>query len=150
MDLLWWIPDAPPLVEMPYLDFSEYARSNEWRTDGEEEQTQHHINRTIQIRSVKKYRRLSQVIGNEVVTLEYPVLRYLIRLRRHPSFYVIILVIPCILLSSLMSVVFWLPPESPAKMMLGRYTHFLCILYCASNGKSFLDRLCDNFLLKIL
>nr|CAH8873042.1 unnamed protein product [Trichobilharzia regenti] len=119
MDLLWWIPDAPPLVEMPYLDFSEYARSNEWRTDGEEEQTQHHINRTIQIRSVKKYRRLSQVIGNEVVTLEYPVLRYLIRLRRHPSFYVIILVIPCILLSSLMSVVFWLPPESPAKMMLG-------------------------------
>ncbi|CAH8635150.1 unnamed protein product [Heterobilharzia americana] len=119
MDILWWIPDSPPMVEMPYLDFSDYVPSNEWRTDGEKEREVHHINRTIQIRSVKKHRRRSQTVGNEVVTLEYPVLRYLIRLRRNPSFYVFMLVIPCVLLSSLTLVVFWLPPESPAKMMLG-------------------------------
>ncbi|CAH8658971.1 unnamed protein product [Heterobilharzia americana] len=54
MDILWWIPDSPPMVEMPYLDFSDYVP-----------------------------------------------------------------MIPCVLLSSLTLVVFWLPPESPAKMMLG-------------------------------
>ncbi|CAH8635162.1 unnamed protein product [Heterobilharzia americana] len=119
MDILWWIPDSPPMVEMPYLDFSDYVPSNEWRTDGEKEREVHHINRTIQIRSVKKHRRRSQTVGSEVITREYPVLRYLIRLRRNPSFYVFMLVIPCVLLSSLTLVVFWLPPESPAKMMLG-------------------------------
>ncbi|VDQ05947.1 unnamed protein product, partial [Trichobilharzia regenti] len=121
MDILWWIPDAPPMVEMPYLDFSDYVPSNEWRTDGEKERDVHHINRTIQIRSVKKHRRRSQTVGSEVITREYPVLRYLIRLRRNPSFYVFMLVIPCVLLSSLTLVVFWLPPESPAKMMLGEF-----------------------------
>ncbi|CAH8646170.1 unnamed protein product, partial [Schistosoma intercalatum] len=119
MDILWWIPDSPPIEEMPYLDFSDYVPSNEWRTDGEKEREVHHVNRTIQIRSVKKHRRRSQTVGNEVITREYPVLRYLIRLRRNPSFYVFMLVIPCVLLSSLTLVVFWLPPESPAKMMLG-------------------------------
>ncbi|KAH8868534.1 Neuronal acetylcholine receptor subunit alpha-7 [Schistosoma japonicum] len=119
MDILWWIPDSVPLVEMPYLDFSDYVPSNEWCTDGEKERDVHHINRTIQIRSVKKHRRRSQTVGNEVITREYPVLRYLVRLRRNPSFYVFMLVIPCVLLSSLTLVVFWLPPESPAKMMLG-------------------------------
>nr|CAX69424.1 Neuronal acetylcholine receptor subunit alpha-3 precursor [Schistosoma japonicum] len=119
MDILWWIPDSPPIEEMPYLDFSDYVPSNEWRTDGEKEREVHHVNRTIQIRSVKKHRRRSQTVGNEVITREYPVLRYLVRLRRNPSFYVFMLVIPCVLLSSLTLVVFWLPPESPAKMMLG-------------------------------
>ncbi|CAH8662473.1 unnamed protein product [Schistosoma curassoni] len=119
MDISWWIPDSPPIEEMPYLDFSDYVPSNEWRTDGEKEREVHHVNRTIQIRSVKKHRRRSQTVGNEVITREYPVLRYLIRLRRNPSFYVFMLVIPCVLLSSLTLVVFWLPPESPAKMMLG-------------------------------
>ncbi|RTG88753.1 nicotinic acetylcholine receptor, invertebrate [Schistosoma bovis] len=125
MDISWWIPDSPPIEEMPYLDFSDYVPSNEWRTDGEKEREVHHVNRTIQIRSVKKHRRRSQTVGNEVITREYPVLRYLIRLRRNPSFYVFMLVIPCVLLSSLTLVVFWLPPESPAKMMLegiGRLT----------------------------
>ncbi|TPP62198.1 Neuronal acetylcholine receptor subunit alpha-4 [Fasciola gigantica] len=116
LDITWWLPDADP---MPYLDFSDYVPSNEWRTDGEKEREVHHTNRTLQIRSVKKYRRRNQTVGNQVITRDFPVLRYLVRLRRNPSFYVFMLVIPCVLLSSLTLVVFWLPPESPAKMMLG-------------------------------
>ncbi|CAH8470277.1 unnamed protein product [Dicrocoelium dendriticum] len=119
MDITWWLPDGPGTTPMPYLDFSDYVPSNEWRTDGEEERDVHHTNRTIQIPSVKSYRRRNQTFGDEVVSREYPVLRYLVRLSRNPSFYVFMLVIPCVLLSSLTLVVFWLPPESPAKMMLG-------------------------------
>ncbi|CAL8090031.1 unnamed protein product [Calicophoron daubneyi] len=119
MDITWWIPDSEPTAPMPYLDFSDYVPSNEWRTDGELERKLHHTNRTKQIRSVKKYRRRNETIGGVFMIKEYPVLRYLVRLRRNPTFYIFMLIIPCILLSSLTSVVFWLPPESPAKMMLG-------------------------------
>ena len=35
------------------------------------------------------------------------------------AFYNYILILPCVLLSSLTLVLFWLPPESPAKMVLG-------------------------------
>ncbi|PAA85895.1 hypothetical protein BOX15_Mlig016131g2 [Macrostomum lignano] len=40
-------------------------------------------------------------------------------MRRSASFYLSILVLPCMLLSCLTWVIFWLPPESPAKMQLG-------------------------------
>lgn len=43
-----------------------------------------------------------------------------IQIKRKPAFYNYILILPCILLSSLTLVLFWLPPESPAKMQLGR------------------------------
>jgi len=49
----------------------------------------------------------------------YPDLTFTIRLKRIAVFYNYILVLPCVLLSFLTLVIFWLPPESPAKMMLG-------------------------------
>ncbi|TGZ55997.1 hypothetical protein CRM22_010246 [Opisthorchis felineus] len=119
MDIIWWTGSDEGAVMSPFVDFSDYVPSNEWRTDGELEREINPLERKLQIRSVKRYRRRNQTVGNETMMREYPVLCYLIRLRRNPSFYVFMLVIPCVLLSSLTLVVFWLPPESPAKMMLG-------------------------------
>ena len=50
----------------------------------------------------------------------YPDLTFNLRLRRKVAFYNYILILPCVLLSSLTLVLFWLPPESPAKMVLGK------------------------------
>lgn len=50
-----------------------------------------------------------------------------ITIKRKPTFYNFILIIPCILLSSLTLVRFWLPPESSDKMELGmfkKHCHF--------------------------
>jgi len=49
----------------------------------------------------------------------YPDLTFVIAIQRIPIFYVIVLIIPCILLSVLTLVSFWLPPETPAKILLG-------------------------------
>lgn len=49
----------------------------------------------------------------------YPDLTFNIRVKRKSAFYNYILILPCVLLSSLTLVIFWLPPESPAKMTLG-------------------------------
>jgi len=49
----------------------------------------------------------------------YPNLRFYIVLQRVAIFHKYILVLPCVLLSFLTLVIFWLPPESAAKMMLG-------------------------------
>ncbi|ELU16494.1 hypothetical protein CAPTEDRAFT_218891 [Capitella teleta] len=46
-------------------------------------------------------------------------LTFTLKLRRKVAFYNYILILPCVLLSSLTLVLFWLPPESPAKMVLG-------------------------------
>ena len=50
----------------------------------------------------------------------YPNLVYTLTIRRTAVTYVFLLIIPCILLSVLNLVIFWLPPEAPAKMMLGK------------------------------
>lgn len=50
----------------------------------------------------------------------YPDLTFELLLRRRVAFYNYILILPCVLLSSLTLVLFWLPPESPAKMVLGK------------------------------
>lgn len=55
----------------------------------------------------------------------FPDLTFNVRLRRMTIFYNYILILPCVLLSVLTMVIFWLPPESPAKMMLGYWTR-LC------------------------
>ena len=52
--------------------------------------------------------------------LPYPDLTFTVRLKRVAIFYNYILILPCVLLSFLTLVIFWLPPESPAKMMLGK------------------------------
>ncbi|CAL1545668.1 unnamed protein product [Lymnaea stagnalis] len=49
----------------------------------------------------------------------YVDLVFSLTIRRKVAFYSYILILPCVLLSSLTLVLFWLPPESPAKMQLG-------------------------------
>ncbi|KAK0051016.1 nicotinic acetylcholine receptor subunit type B [Biomphalaria pfeifferi] len=49
----------------------------------------------------------------------YVDLLFTLIIRRKVAFYSYILILPCVLLSSLTLVLFWLPPESPAKMQLG-------------------------------
>ncbi|XP_052825757.1 neuronal acetylcholine receptor subunit alpha-10 isoform X3 [Octopus bimaculoides] len=49
----------------------------------------------------------------------YPDLTFTLKIKRKVAFYNYILILPCVLLSSLTMVLFWLPPESPAKMQLG-------------------------------
>ncbi|KAH9280633.1 Neuronal acetylcholine receptor subunit beta-3 [Echinococcus granulosus] len=133
LELDWWVSSSSP-IPMAYVDFVDYVPSNEWRTDGEEEKDIVHTNRTKQIKAYKRYQERNQTDGDVVTTKQYTVLCYRVRLHRNPSFYIFILVVPCILLSSLTIVVFWLPPESPAKMMLGMnifVTFFLLLLVLA-------------------
>ena len=49
----------------------------------------------------------------------YPDLTFSLRLQRKTAFYTFILILPCTLLSLLTLVIFWVPPESPAKLQLG-------------------------------
>ncbi|XP_046582914.1 LOW QUALITY PROTEIN: neuronal acetylcholine receptor subunit alpha-5-like [Haliotis rubra] len=49
----------------------------------------------------------------------YVDLTFTLKISRKVAFYNYILILPCVLLSSLTLVLFWLPPESPAKMQLG-------------------------------
>ena len=46
-------------------------------------------------------------------------LTYTVVFRRTATFYTYILILPCVLLTSLTLVLFWIPPESPTKMALG-------------------------------
>lgn len=57
-------------------------------------------------------------------------------MKRKGGFYNYILVLPCILLSFLTTVLFWLPPESPAKMLLGMniFTSFFVLLLLLSKN----------------
>lgn len=47
---------------------------------------------------------------------------FFIKIERQAAYYNYILILPCFLLSSLTLVLFWLPPETPAKMVLGKLT----------------------------
>ena len=61
---------------------------------------------------------------------EYSVITYYLVLERNPGFYTYLLIVPCILLAILTMVVFWLPPETPAKIILGMniFTAFFLLL----------------------
>ncbi|THD24715.1 Neuronal acetylcholine receptor subunit alpha-2 [Fasciola hepatica] len=48
----------------------------------------------------------------------YPDISFHLWLSRHSAIYTYILIVPSVLLSSLTSVIFWLPPESPSKIVL--------------------------------
>ena len=67
----------------------------------------------------------------------YPDLTFILKLKRIAAFYNYILILPCVLLSSLTLVIFWLPPESPAKMMLGKCNTLRILEYnkCVFNLK---------------
>lgn len=81
------------------VDQSDYIKSNEWR-----------LLEAPAIKHTKYYPCCKE---------PYPDLTFIIRVKRIAAFYNYILILPCVLLSSLTLVIFWLPPESPAKMILG-------------------------------
>lgn len=83
------------------VDTTDYVPSNEWKLVGHPA-----------VKNVKYYSCCKE---------PYPDLTFTIRLKRIAVFYNYILVLPCVLLSCLTLVIFWLPPESPAKMMLGQF-----------------------------
>lgn len=60
-------------------------------------------------------------------------LKFYILLKRKTAFYSFILLLPCGLLSCLTLVIFWVPPESPAKLMLGEISSSIirndCLLH---------------------
>ena len=51
-------------------------------------------------------------------------LTYTLIFRRSATNYVYILILPCVLLTTLTLVLYWIPPESPTKMSLGTYYYF--------------------------
>jgi len=83
------------------IDTSTYIPSNEW---------------TLMASPAKKH-----LIHYQGLDAPYSDLTFFIHLQRVPMFHRYILVLPCVLLSFLTLVIFWLPPESPAKVMLGQY-----------------------------
>jgi len=86
-------------VSVCQIDDTDYVISNEW-----------HLVSSPAVRRVVKYPCCDE---------PYPDLTFVIVIQRIPIFYVIVLIIPCILLSLLTLVSFWLPPETPAKILLG-------------------------------
>ena len=81
------------------IDITDYVESNEWK--------------------LLEYPAEKHVLRYPCCDEPYPDLTYTIRVKRIAVFYSFILVLPCVLLSLLTLVSFWLPPESPAKVLLG-------------------------------
>ncbi|BFZ17533.1 hypothetical protein BsWGS_20572 [Bradybaena similaris] len=85
--------------EVSGFEMNDYITSNEWD-----------IEESTADRNVKYYPCCPE---------PYVDLVFKLVIRRKVAFYNYILILPCVLLSSLTLVLFWLPPESPAKMQLG-------------------------------
>ncbi|XP_059147495.1 neuronal acetylcholine receptor subunit alpha-2-like [Physella acuta] len=81
------------------FELTDYIENNEWTII---ENSGH--------RNIKKYTCCPE---------PYPDLKFKLVLRRRVAFYTFILIMPCALLSLLTMVIFWVPPESPAKLTLG-------------------------------
>jgi hypothetical protein len=79
------------------IDQSDYEKSREWNI----------------------YKSEGKKSFREEDSKSYTVLTYYLILDRNPGFYIYLLLFPCILLAFLTMVVFWLPPETPAKIILG-------------------------------
>jgi hypothetical protein len=84
---------------MDKIDLNDYESSKEWKIDQDA------------IFGRKHYRVFEQK--------NYTVLTYYLILYRNPGFYTYLLIFPCVLLAFLTMTVFWLPPETPAKILLG-------------------------------
>lgn len=107
----WTYDGSKIMLELLYdnadgFDFTEYIENNEWM-----------VVTSSAKRNVLRY---ACCPGEPFVDITF----YL-KLRRQVAFYNYILILPCILLSSLTLVLFWLPPESPAKMQLGLYKYII-------------------------
>ena len=99
-----WTYDGWKLdINLPYenqstIDIGDYTPSNEWKLIG-----------CPAKRNIVYYTGLSA---------PYPDITFWIEVQRVAIFHKYILVLPCVLLSFLTLVIFWLPPESPAKVIL--------------------------------
>ncbi|CAH8876037.1 unnamed protein product [Trichobilharzia szidati] len=80
------------------VDIDQYTSSNEW---------------SLVARPAYRFVMLSEECGKEI-----PDLTFFLFLKRNPAFYGYLLVFPCVLLSVITTVIFWLPPQIPAKMIL--------------------------------
>ncbi|ESO84741.1 hypothetical protein LOTGIDRAFT_131697, partial [Lottia gigantea] len=87
------------LLGQDKMDLHEYMKSNEWDL----------IDNSGK-RNVKYYSCCPE---------PYIDLTFKLSFRRRVAFYTFILILPCGLLSLLTLVIFWVPPESPAKLQLG-------------------------------
>ncbi|KAG5443677.1 Neuronal acetylcholine receptor subunit alpha-4 [Clonorchis sinensis] len=108
--------DVSFISDEKHVLLNDYTESNEWE-----------IIARPAMRNVKYY---------PCCVEPYPDLTYFLFLRRNAAFFSYILVLPCVLLSSLTLVIFWLPPESPAKMVLGMnifVAFFLLLLLLADS-----------------
>ncbi|XP_067928956.1 neuronal acetylcholine receptor subunit alpha-10-like isoform X2 [Watersipora subatra] len=102
--------------DLPAIDLTNYVASNEWDVIG------HPARKNI--------------IRYPCCAAPYPDLTFTLIVRRQVAFYSYILILPCVLLSLLTMVLFWLPPESPAKMQLGMnifVAFFLLLLLLTEN-----------------
>ena len=99
--------------DVEQVDLNDYVESNEWTVLGHPAS-----------KNVRYY-----PCCNE----PYPDLTFTILLRRKVAFYNYILILPCVLLSSLTLVLFWLPPESPAKMVLGEFAFWVSLIVSTGN-----------------
>ncbi|UJR15701.1 hypothetical protein I4U23_002635 [Adineta vaga] len=77
----------------PSMDMTAYIVSNEWKIDQLEAQ-------------------------KSLANGTFSILNYTLIIERKGGLYGYILILPCLLLSAATMVVFWIPPESPAKMIL--------------------------------
>ena len=79
--------------DTPAMDMSSYLNSNEWK--------------------------VIPLPARKTVTSDaFSLLTYTLIIQRKGGLYGYILILPCLLLSASTMVVFWIPPESPAKMIL--------------------------------
>ncbi|XP_025103579.1 neuronal acetylcholine receptor subunit alpha-10-like isoform X1 [Pomacea canaliculata] len=81
------------------IDLSEYVKSNSWQ-----------IMAAPARRNIQYYTCCPE---------PYVDLKFTLIFQRRSTLYNYILILPCILLTSITLVLFWIPPESPAKLMLG-------------------------------
>lgn len=81
------------------MDMSEFQTSNVW-----------HVISAVAKRNVKTYTCCAEPFID---------LTFWITIRRKATFYAYTLILPCVLLTSLTLILFWIPAESPAKLTLG-------------------------------
>lgn len=97
------------------MDMSEYQTSNVW-----------HVISAIAKRNVERYTCCAEPFID---------LTFWITIRRKATFYAYTLILPCVLLTSLTLILFWIPAESPAKLTLGKvinlwfFTKLKCVCF---------------------
>ena len=84
------------------VDLREYIPSSEWD-----------VLNTSATRHIRRYPFFD--------TDPYPELIFSLTLKRQSTFYIYLLVLPCILLSCLTLVLFWIPPQRPDRTAVGKY-----------------------------